>query len=363
MSGCIDQVLHLQPELVTVEELARLRCVSTEVKNRCCEVTQNLHAGKRAELLQFRIEFPTVDLQLIEINFSELADHCAERFVLHAVDHIRWRRNHDWSVYKLGPDPMQLIRYLLGLETRYLLEPWKHLSTEALAAMEAFDRRELIVRLLDRERPRSRSHSRGVQKISATCLLDWSGHDATLADGRCGFFHAPLKSIVTWWAARGRTIDEGGAYLYLHSFTRTFGIGTHPAKVGFAMRARSEMLALQDFAMREGTADELRRSLRELFGAERTVALQMLLLEIGERRSQPGVDYTLPAVAQAVISVFRTMVTKVATRDLAHDKRAIMRRKWMVLLCATRAGSAARACPTSSWWQLRQHIEECTDAA
>ena len=55
----------------------------------------------------------------------------------------------------------------------------------------------------------------------------------------------------------------------------------------------------------------------------------------GER--SPGDDFPLPGVVPALATSFEEMMREVATHDLEHDKRGILRRKWRAVLSGLHA--------------------------
>ena len=171
-------------------------------------------------------------------------------------------------------------------------------------------------------------------------MLQWDSVDAILPDGRRGIFHASLDSVVGWRASQGRTIDRGAAFLYLRWYTRTFGIGTHPtACVHHALRAHAEIRALRDLlrdATRTESADGLLRLLRQQFGAERTASMQISLRNVISGARSPG-DDCRGRLSRALATSFEEMMREVATHDLEHDKRGILRRKWRAVLSGLHA--------------------------
>ena len=373
-SNSVDFLLHVQPEQFESNELSTLRGVCTAYKQQICDFLRSLHAAKRADILRYMTAFPTVsDVRLVELDFGVWAAHCAHRFAMAATSHIAWFRSAlaehvaargaggaegsgdessgadiTWCRSHSDLPATKLISRLLGCAPL-------DLGAEHEAAMTAIDLEYLIVRLT------SANDADGLgakgrllaSKGFAAYLLDWHGRDAALPDGRRGSFHAPLESVIDWWAARGRTIDAGAAFFYLHYFTRVFGVGTAPSGLQEATQARSEILALHGFlrsTVLTEPAGGLLRAIRQQFGAERTVALQ-LLLSCAARGAPykppsrhdhryrspgsstgPGVGYHTPGLFLALMEIFQEMVSEVAGHDLTTDARGIVQRKWTAIL-------------------------------
>ncbi|EOD25535.1 hypothetical protein EMIHUDRAFT_237527 [Emiliania huxleyi CCMP1516] len=344
-SNSLDVLLEVRAEQLSIHELAALRAVCAQLKQQVCEAVRSLHAAELAKILQCTTTFPAVEeVRLVEIDFTEWAAHCAERLAHRVATHILWLRNEPNHRFVDRANALTcwqtlLVSRLLGVQP---LE----LGLSDVATVEAMDRNQLILRLEDmfhsgqdmvsdsRLQPES-------WRRSPAGMLQWDSVDAILPDGRRGIFHASLDSVVGWRASQGRTIDRGAAFLYLRWFTRTFGIGTHPkACVHHALRAHAEIRALRGLlrdATRTESADGLLRLLRQQFGAERTASMQISLRNVISGARSPGDDFPLPGVVPALATSFEEMVREVATHDLEHDKRGILRRKWRAVLSGLHA--------------------------
>ena len=397
-SNSLDVLLEVRAEQLSIHELAALRAVCAQLKQQVCEAVRSLHAAELAKILQCTRTFPAVEeVRLVEIDFTEWAAHCAERLAHRVATHILWLRNepnHPLRANALTCWQTLLVSRFLGVQP---LE----LGLSDVTTVEAMDRNQLILRLEDMfhsgqdmvsdssilaraaaplsapapaaglaaaafvasqsftgPRPgyafKSGSQGLGYYRDSSAAapllpqswrrspagMLQWDSVDAILPDGRRGIFHASLDSVVGWRASQGRTIDRGAAFLYLRWFTRTFGIGTHPtACVHHALRAHAEIRALRDLlrdATRTESADGLLRLLRQQFGAERTASMQISLRNVISGARSPG-DDCRGRLSRALATSFEEMMREVATHDLEHDKRGILRRKWRAVLSGLHA--------------------------
>ena len=345
-------------------ELSALRRVCSVYKQQVCEVAHSLHASKRADILRCVAAFPGVtDVQLVEVDFGTWAEHCARRFAVRAAPHIAWFR----SVSERAECVREHRREQTLLISRLLECSPADFGDAHETAMRSFNWSDLIVRLTAADADNGLNEKgRPLAEEATSRLLDWCGEDAALLDGRRGIFHAPLESVVEWWAARGRMIDMGAAFLYLRFFKRVFGIGTGPGKLEDALRARSEISALWDFLRRSiavEPAEGLLRAIRRQFGAQRTSSLQVLLREVFFRVTErhlprertgkftgcvPGIGYYVPGLFMALMAYFEEMVREIVQLDMTDETRGIVKRKWVAILSCVGAHNRNKSTPAGA---------------
>jgi len=163
-SNSVDFLIHVRPEQFTTDLLATLRRVSPEFKQQICDVVIGLHAAARVKILESAAAFATVQrVRIVDLDFSEWAAHCAERFAGRAVSHVEWFRcqpdyvKRDANRYEVGIRN-QLISQLVGSEKwtaamasaddgsepPWRFDPAEKIGDEEKAALTAMDLHRLI---------------------------------------------------------------------------------------------------------------------------------------------------------------------------------------------------------------------------
>ena len=349
-----------------------LRLVSAEIKESCCLVADEISKVRRSRLTEFMATFPEIvaalEMRLIDLDFEELTSMCAAPLINLAAAGLR----------ALASEPVERreirVRQVTDLAARYVLcTSLEAVCDHHAAELQAIDRHKLVVQLSNFP-PCTRTGygGTGYSGWSFACVSNTDARRRVPLDGSIiendehrGACHVPLESIVRWWAGRGRTIDRSAALLFLSYFECEWGFfigsggrprgssysdavmnlanGAGSEVVEMALSTRTALLDLHAFLKQhvDVAPEQLQRELRRRFGAHWTITVRdnLALITMRDNLALDGSmcgNSLYRRLAQRVMMqmrlLFQAMVSEVMSNSLPPEAKAIICRKWLVML-------------------------------